>query len=96
MPTDPPTDLPSWITYVGTLSGPALLSKAIAANQVAFVRSLEKKDNLTPKDIAGVLQAFARRLIEDGQVIPGRTFGDYVDYGALAYPVDLNVDSVEG
>ena len=91
--TDDPHDLPSWVAYIQTLSGADLLSKAVAANQVAFVRELEV-DGLSPIHIAAVLKAFAVRLLDDGQVLPGRSPGDYVDYGALAYPVSLHAESV--
>jgi hypothetical protein len=86
-----PKTLPEWQAYVATLSGPDLLSKALAANQVAFVRLLEE-DGMSPADIAGVFQAFANRLVEDEQPVPSRTEGCYIDYGALAFPTDLSVE----
>ena len=88
-----PTTLPEWKQYIRSLSGPSLLSKALAANQVGFVRSLEA-DGLTPAEIATVFRGFAVRLVEDDQAVPSRVEGSYVDYGALAYPTNLNVESV--
>lgn len=89
---DSPKNLAEWQAYVATLSGPDLRSKAIAANSVAFVRSLEE-DGLSPEDIAGVLRAFAARMHADGQEVPARSAGDFVDYGALVYPADLSVQA---
>lgn len=88
-----PTTLPEWKQYIRSLSGPPLLSKALAANQVGFVRSLES-DGLTPAEIATVFRGFAVRLVEDDQALPSRVEGSYVDYGALAYPTNLTVESV--
>lgn len=92
-PMENPATLPEWKQYIRSLSGPPLLSKALAANQVAFVRSLEE-DGLTPSEIATVLRGFAVRLVEDDQAVPSRVEGSYVDYGLLAFPLDLNVESV--
>lgn len=85
---DHPETLPEWQHYILSLSGPDLLSKARAANQVLFVRALEE-DGLPPQDVAKVLHMFAARLVEDGQELPGRYEGAYVDYGALLYPTPL-------
>lgn len=87
-----PQTLAEWQGYINTLSGPPLLSKALAANQVAFVRMLEA-DGLTASEITGVLTAFARRLIVDEQAVPGRVEGSYLDYGSLVYVTDLTVES---
>ena len=89
-----PKTLLEWKQYIRSLSGPPLLSKALAANQVTFVRLLEA-DGLTPPEIATVFRACAVRLVEDDQAIPSRVEGSYVDYGALAYPTDLDVPFVE-
>lgn len=85
-----PKTLQEWKQYIRSLAGPTLLSKALAANQVTFVRLLEA-DGLTPTEIATVFQTFAVRLVEDGQAVPSRVEGSYVDYGALAYPTNLDV-----
>lgn len=94
VPTSEPKTLPEWRDYILVLSGADLRSKAIAANSVAFVRALEA-DGLSARDIADVFRAFAQRLLQDEQVLPSRTTGDYLDYGMVAYPVDLAVASVE-
>lgn len=83
-----PSNLTEWLAYIETLSGPDLLSKALAANQVAFVRSLEG-DGLPPQDIAAVFKGFATRLLADEQALPARVSGGYVDYGSLIYPADF-------
>ena len=77
-----PKTLVEWRAYISTLSGADLLSKARAANQVAFVRMLED-DGLSPEDIAGVFRGFAERLVDDGQEPPSRFDGSYIDYNKI-------------
>jgi len=80
-----PKTLTEWRTYVAGLGGPDLMSKARAANSIAFVRALEA-DGLSPDDITDVLLAFAQRLVEDGQEPPTRHAGFYIDYQRLLNP----------
>ena len=87
-----PKTFTEWRAYIMGLAGADLRSKAIAANSVPFVRALEE-DGLTAPEILNMFRTFADRLIEDGQVLPSRTTGDYLDYGAIAYPIDLRVAS---
>lgn len=84
-----PKTVEEWRAYIATLSGPDLLSKAIAANSVAFVRSLET-DGLGPFEVHEVLLTFARRIEADGQILPARTTGAFLDYGVFLHPVALN------
>ena len=79
---DTPKTLDEWKAYIATLSGETLTSKAAAANSVAFVRALEA-DGLQPFVIHEVFLTFARRLITDGQPLPTRTSGSYLDYGVF-------------
>lgn len=83
-----PQTLEEWKAYIATLSGPDLLSKAKAANSVAFVRALEE-DGHGPFVVHEVLITFARRLAADGQEPPGRTTGSYLNYGIFLTPNPL-------
>jgi hypothetical protein len=74
-----------WEAYIAALTGPDLLSKAMAANSVSFVRMLEE-DGLPPDEIENVLVLFARRLEADDQMVAG---GTYVDYGDLIAPITV-------
>lgn len=89
-----PKSLSEWQDYIRTLSGADLLSKAMAANQVGFVRMLEQ-DGLSPVDVTGVFKAFADQLLADHQEPPGRVSCSYVNYGALMYPANLSVEVVQ-
>lgn len=77
-----PKTLDEWKAYIATLSGNDLASKAAAANSVAFVRALEA-DGLQPFIIHEVFLTFARRLVAEGQPLPTRTSGAYLDYGVF-------------
>lgn len=83
-----PKTLPAWESYIQTLTGADLLSKARAANSVDFARALEA-DGLTPAEVRAVFVAFVRRLEADGQEVPARSSGDFFDYGALLHPDNL-------
>lgn len=82
-----------WSVYIDGLSGEDLLSKARAANCIAFVRSLEE-DGFGPEDVSAILKAFALRLQADGQEVPARSSGCYIDYGVFLYPANLEVETV--
>lgn len=81
-----PQTIPEWLTYIDTLSGAALRSKALAANSLAFIRGMGA-EGLTPDDIHAILVGFAKRLEADDQVLPGKADGLYVDYSLLLHPV---------
>jgi len=71
-----------WAAYVGRLSGQTLWDKALAANTPAFIEALQT-DAYEPKEITRILRMFARRLVQDGQELPSRAEGAYLDYGSL-------------
>lgn len=77
-----PQTVPEWAMYIQSLTGSDLRSKAMAANQVHFVRMLEE-DGLSPTDISEVFRLFAQRLVDDGQQPPSRVEGTYIDYNLL-------------
>ena len=81
-----PHTVEEWLAYINTLKGNALRSKAIAANSLAFVRGL-KSEGLTSEDVTSILVGFAKRLEADGQSLPGKADGIYLDYNLLLYPV---------
>lgn len=77
-----------WQAYIDTLTGADLLSKALAANCVTFVRVLED-DGLTADEIESVLTMFAKRLEADGQHVPSG--GTYIDYNSLLAPIPVPI-----
>ena len=81
-----PHTVEEWLAYISTLSGDPLRSKAIAANSLAFVRGL-KAEGLSSEDVTAILVGFAKRLETDGQSLPGKADGIYLDYNLLLYPV---------
>jgi len=83
MMTDNPTTPDEWQAYIGVLTGADLVSKAMAANSILFVRQLER-EGVTAEDIEHVLILFGQRLEADGQIAVG---GDYIDYADLLAPV---------
>lgn len=77
-----PTNILEWEAYIMTLPEDVVLSKAKAANQVAFVRSL-LEDGLTPSDVTHVFKTFANRLQQLQIEPPGQTSGCYLSYKNL-------------
>ncbi len=71
-----------WQAYVSTLTGDDLLSKAKAANSLSFVRSLES-EGYQPASAIDIIRLFARRLVEDGQVLPTAYTGGLMDLSLL-------------
>lgn len=71
-----------WRAYIGTLSGPDLLSKAMAANSLAFVQLLQE-EGMPPSDITEILLSWARRIEADGQALPEGFWAEYLSYGDL-------------
>jgi hypothetical protein len=77
-----PQTVSEWVGYIGTLSGPDLLSKAMAANSLAFVQLLQE-EGMPPSDITAILLAWGRRIEADGQALPEGFWGEYLSYGDL-------------
>ena len=75
-----PTTIQEWETYIRQLAGPALRSKAIAANTQCFVAAL-KADGMTMGDINQVMVMFVRQMAVTGIAIPG---GGVFDMPAMA------------
>ena len=83
-----PASLDEWEAYINTLSGFDLQSKALAANSLTFVRSIESEGGYKPADITEILRMFAVRLEEQGMHPPGRSAGGYISYANLLHPVE--------
>lgn len=77
-----PQTVSEWVAYIGTLSGPGLLSKAMAANSLAFVKLLQE-EGMPSSDITAILLAWARRIEDDGQALPEGFWAEYLSYGDL-------------
>ena len=78
-----PQSLQEWETYIITLSGDALRSKALALNTLSGVRMLED-EGYQPKDIENIFRMFVARFQSDGQEPPSRVTGCYLDYRSLS------------
>lgn len=80
MNNERPQTLDQWRSYIGTLSGEALRSKAIAANSLRFARML-LNEGFSASDVTEIYRMFARQFVATGQEPTG---GDYIDYRSLA------------
>lgn len=72
-----PQTVPEWQTYISSLMGDDLRSKAIAANSLEFVRILQE-DALTPTEITSIFLMWAVRFEVDNQAIPEGYPGEYL------------------
>lgn len=77
-----PQTVVEWKGYIGALSGPDLLSKAMAANSLEFVKLLQE-EGMPPADITEILLSWARQIEADGQAPPEGFWGEYLSYGDL-------------
>lgn len=75
-----PTTLPEWKKYISSLRGEALRSKAIAANSLRFVQTLQG-EGYSPDDIYAIHVLFAKQFLRTGQEPPSN---GYVNYQKLA------------
>jgi len=64
-----PTSISEWETYIGTLTGDELYSKAFAANTQRFADTL-RQDGHSLADVQKILLWFVRRLVALGIRIP--------------------------
>ena len=77
-----PHAVPEWKAYIEGLSGPILVSKARAANSLAFVQILQS-EGFPPGDISSIFLLWARRLEADNQA-PAEGFqGEYLSFSDL-------------
>lgn len=77
-----PKTLEEWASYIASLSGEALWSKAVAANTLLFVQSLQE-EGAAPQEIIDILLLFGLQLERDGQAVPTDMPGQYLSYPAL-------------
>jgi hypothetical protein len=61
--------LQDWEAYIRQLAGPALWSKAIAANTQTFVTAL-RADGMPMADVAMVIRMFVRQMSVTGLLVP--------------------------
>ncbi len=64
-----PKTLAEWEAHIQTLDGEALRSKAVAANNARFVRSLGE-EGYTGPEIETIFTLIALRFVETGQRMP--------------------------
>lgn len=80
-----PTTIEEWASYIGTLTGDTLYSKALAANTVPFVRRMEE-EGYSAGEIEQVLTMFAEQFEHSGQQPPSGVEGTYIDFNMLLEP----------
>lgn len=80
-----PESVEEWASYISSLTGDQLRSKAIAANSLEFVRVLQEEG--LASEVVNILVMFAVRLEEEGQLLPS-VEGQYLHYGDLLSAVD--------
>lgn len=61
--------LQDWEAYIRQLAGPALWSKAIAANTQAFVTAL-RAGGMPMSEVAGVIRMFVRQMAITDMLVP--------------------------
>ena len=83
---DMPTTIEEWASYIGTLTGDTLYSKAMAANSIPFVRRLEE-EGFAPSETESILTMFASQFQHDGQTVPSGVDGAYIDFNMLLEPM---------
>ena len=91
---DTPQSLEEWKQYVAGMTGPQLLEQALAANTPGFVRILLDEEGYEASEITAVLRMFAEALDAEGQTVPSRSEGAYLDLASLLDTADLDVVEV--
>ena len=76
-----PSTVEEWATYIKTLDGRGLWSKAIAANSVEFVQTLQA-ELLGPTEIEEIFLLFALQFVEV-DMAPPEMPDQYLSYGDL-------------
>lgn len=82
MSLETPETVQEWAGYIARLSGLQLWSKAIAANTLEFVRTIQA-EGFEGSEITDVLVLFALQLQADGQALPTDMPGQYLSYPDL-------------
>lgn len=78
-----PATLEQWHEYVNQLQGNDLYEQALGANTLAFITAVKNDGVLSSSDITKLLKMFAKRLLADGQSLPGIMSGHYLSYADL-------------
>ena len=77
-----PENIEQWAAYIAALQGDQLWSKAVAANTLEFVRTLQS-EGFEASEITDILMLFVIRLRNDGQAFPTEMSGQYLSYTDL-------------
>ena len=83
-----PHTLAEWQQYIAGFTGETLLSKAKAANSLAFIQQLQS-EGIPPRDTMQIIRMFAAQLRADGQLVPSRYPGALTDMDTLLNPVPM-------
>ena len=76
-----PQTVEEWLEYVDSLSPEDLLLKAIGANELVFVKTLQE-EGFGPADIGKILTAFATALVAQELPLPNMP-DQYLEYKTL-------------
>ena len=77
-----PQTLYEWRQYVQTLDESNITSKAMAANSLNFVETLQE-EGYSASEIEDILVLFAERMVELDRYVPGNAAGTYTSYQTL-------------
>lgn len=85
-----PENLGEWAQHIAQLHGPGLRSKAIAANQIGFVRSL-LDDGFSPAEVETIFVLLAKQLVRAGQRPPRAGLYDLSLFASRTPPVPIEL-----
>lgn len=77
-----PQTLHEWRQYVATLDETNITRKAMAANCLNFVETLQS-EGYSASEVEDILVMFAERMIELDRHVPGNAVGAYTSYQTL-------------
>lgn len=83
-----PKTLAEWATYIASLKGEVLWSKAIAANSIGFVDQL-LAEGYSADEIESILILLGRQFQSLGQTPPGRALYDLEELATRPLPVEV-------
>ena len=91
-----PATLEQWQEYVNQLQGNDLYEQALGANTLSFVQAIKNDGVLSASEVTQLLKMFAKRLLADGQTLPGTMSGHYLSYADLMGQKPIEPKTVAG
>lgn len=77
-----PQTVHEWRQYIQTLDESNVTRKAMAANSLNFVETLQE-EGYSASEIEDILVLFAERMVELDRYVPGNAAGTYTSYQTL-------------